>query len=120
MNGHYRIDRQKWAKLSLLEQMGNIGSEVGRSIKAKQNGDQAAWQAALERTLDLFDATTDELVKFKSLRSKEVFRAKDQYLQLFYNPASVEADSQKLEKYFIQLAIAARSQPSAVSGARDR
>lgn len=81
----YAVDRRKWAQLSILEQMGNIGSEVGRSIKAKTNGDDQAYQAAL-------------------------LRAKDQYLQLFYNPKlASQAEAKKLENYFTQFAIAARA-----------
>ena len=29
--GSYQVDRKQWARLSINEQMGNIGSEVGRA-----------------------------------------------------------------------------------------
>jgi len=34
---NYKIDRERWARLTFYEQMGNIGSEVGRAIIAHRN-----------------------------------------------------------------------------------
>jgi len=104
----YIVDRKRWASLTLFEQMGNIGSEVGRSIRANRIGDKASFESALARALDLFDATVGELVAKKSVRAREVLRAKDQYLQLFYgdNPDHIEA--RRLESYFMEFAVAAR------------
>jgi len=36
MKQTYRICRGKWSRLSFAEQMGNIGSEVGRAISAER------------------------------------------------------------------------------------
>ena len=36
----YQIDRGRWARLNILQQMGNIGSEVGRAIHARRHGDE--------------------------------------------------------------------------------
>jgi hypothetical protein len=56
----YAVDRKRWAAMSTFEQMGNIYSEVGRSIIAKQHGKQQDYDYAVIRALDLFDATVDE------------------------------------------------------------
>lgn len=103
---NYQVDRANWAKMNILEQMGNIGSEVGRSIKAWKSKDSVRFDGSLERALDLFDATTEQLVQQKSPRTKEVLRAKDEYLRLFFDDNFNDADS--LEDYFMQYAIAAR------------
>ena len=97
----YQVDRQKWAKFTIFEQMGNIGSEVGRTLKAKRNGDD--FEPALTRALDLFDATTEQLVAAKSPRSKEVLRSRDQFLSAVY-----DQPDPAIEDYFMQFAIAAR------------
>ncbi|HEU5187571.1 MAG TPA: hypothetical protein VFT87_03640, partial [Candidatus Saccharimonadales bacterium] len=76
----YAVDRKRWASMSIFEQMGNISSEVGRSIIAKRRNNQEDCNYAVIRALDLFDATVDDLIKQKSSRVKEVLRAKDQYL----------------------------------------
>jgi len=108
MTPPYTVDRDKWSKMTIFEQMGNIGSEVGRSIKAQKNGDQQLFEAAVARALDLFDATVEILLVHKSLRTKEVLRAKDQYLSSIYgtNQSSDRTDS--IERYFTQYAVAAR------------
>lgn len=97
----YSVDRERWARLTILEQMGNIGSEVGRTLKAKRKEED--FEPALIRALDLFNATVDHLISKKSHRVKEVLRAKDQFLRAVY-----ERDDDSIETYFMQFAIAAR------------
>ncbi len=103
----YKVDRTRWAKMTILEQMGNIGSEVGRTIKAKASGDQTRFEATLARALDLFSATTEVLIAQKSARVREVLIAREQFLNLFFGSAPV-GDDKKLENYFMQYAVAAR------------
>ncbi|NQV03760.1 MAG: hypothetical protein HQ542_14010 [Bacteroidia bacterium] len=98
----YTINRDRWNQLTILEQLGNIGSEVGRTLKSKQRGQD--FEPALIRALDLFDATIELLVSKKSYRLKEVLRARDQFLQSIY----VKEDY-TIEQYFMQFAIAARN-----------
>ena len=97
----YAIDRERWNQLSIFDQMGNIGSEAGRTLKLKRNGED--FQDALIRALDLYDATVEQLVQDKSHRTKEVLRARDQFLQALFI-----ADDPSIETYFMQFAIAAR------------
>ena len=47
----------RWRTLTILEQMGNIGSEVERAIRAHDAGRQDRFEHALERALELFDLT---------------------------------------------------------------
>jgi hypothetical protein len=105
MNNH--VDIEKWSRMTILEQMGNIGSEVGRAISAERRGDEVSKDGAIARAIDLFNATSQYLVAQKSPRLKEVLRAKDQFLQLFFDDNFADAD--KVEDYFMQFAIAARS-----------
>jgi len=100
-NPFYAVDRERWKQLSIFDQMGNIGSEAGRTLKLKRNGED--FQAALIRALDLFDATVELLVRNKSHRTKEVLRARDQFLQALFL-----SDDTTIETYFMQFAIAAR------------
>ena len=105
MNNH-QVDRERWSRMTIQEQMGNIGSEVDRSINEKRCGDDTRLKSAIDRAFDLFDATTELLVKNKSPRTKEVLRARDQFLSLFFNNTFDDADN--IEKYFMQYAIASR------------
>ncbi len=49
------FDKAKWQSLTIFEQMGNIGSEVGRAFSAKRRGDEVAMTGALYRGLDLIE-----------------------------------------------------------------
>jgi len=44
-------------ELTLVEQLGNIGSEVGRASRAKAQGNEQRLAGALDRALELFDLT---------------------------------------------------------------
>ncbi len=103
---NYQVDRKHWKEMTIFEQMGNIGSEVGRAIAAKRNNDNERMDGAIDRALDLFDATTEILVLERSPRTKEVLRSKDQFLSLFFDNSFEDANN--IEKYFMQYAIAAR------------
>ena len=103
----YKIDRERWWKLTIFEQMGNIGSEVGRSFTAQKFQDSKRVEAAMIRALDLFDATVEQLIKTKSPKAKEVLRAKEQFLEALSDSAN-ENDRASLDRYFFQFALAAR------------
>jgi len=109
----YQIDRTRWAQLDILEQMGNIGSEVGRAINAQRAGREERVQGAIERALDLFSATTEQLVQEKSYRLREVLRARNEFLRLFYD-GTFQSEADGIERYFNQLAVAARKKGSLV------
>lgn len=106
MTTDYAVDRKRWSEMNILDQMGNIYSEVGRTFKAKKNHDQARYDQALTRTLDLFDATTLALVEKRSPRTKEVLRAKEAFLNACESKDFTS--EQDVDRYFMQFAIAAR------------
>ena len=97
----YAVNRKRWQNLTLFEQMGNIGSEVGRTFHAKQRGER--YQEAMARALDLFDATVAAKGR-TSAQLKEILRAKEEYLSAIENQNKQPA----VEKYFMDFAIAAR------------
>jgi hypothetical protein len=92
--------------MTILEQMGNIYSEVGRSFIAKKQNNNERCSLATARAIDLFDATAEVLIASKSYRLKEVLRAKDQYLTALEDPDI--SNMQSIDKYFMQYAIASR------------
>ena len=72
---HAELAAGRWAKLSLLEQMANIGGEVERAFlwRAKKNAEYS--NKAAERALELLDmslAATRDLPRLKELtRTRE-------------------------------------------------
>ncbi|OGM97174.1 MAG: hypothetical protein A2817_01445 [Candidatus Yanofskybacteria bacterium RIFCSPHIGHO2_01_FULL_39_8b] len=56
---HKNLAEGRWQKLSLSEQLANIGSEVGRAAKWQGKDDQN-FNGALTRALELIDLTIDD------------------------------------------------------------
>jgi len=109
----YKFDRTRWAELTFEEQMGNIGSEVGRAISAHRSGNAIREARAVDRAIDLFSATVDVLKNTEySYRLKEVLRSRDEFLRLFFD-GTFEKDADNIERYFMYFAFLARSNRNA-------
>ena len=104
----YMVDRDRWAKMTIFDQMGNISSEVGRSFNAKRRHNDVDCKMAVNRAIDLFDATVSALIANKSPKSREVLRAKETYLDAIFDESTSPADESSLERYFMQFAVASR------------
>jgi hypothetical protein len=105
----YRFDRARWAKLTFEEQMGNIGAEVGRAIIAHRNGNAVSETRAIDCAIDLFSATVEVLINTKySYRLKEVLRARDEFLRLFFD-GTFDIDAENIDRYFMYFAYTARA-----------
>jgi len=102
------VERTSWAERHIFDQLGNLGSEVGRVITSHRRHDSERYEAALGRALDLFDATVEGLVGESSPRLKEVLRSREVFLGLFYDNR-FEADADQVEGYFMHFAVAARN-----------
>ena len=90
--------RETWSEKSLAYQMGNIGSEVSRSLKNKNN--PRRFQGCFERALELFDFTIDALQeKCEFGKLQEVCRAREEYCD-YFNGNSFKTDPKKLQKYY--------------------
>jgi hypothetical protein len=62
---------------------------------------------AIDRAIDLFDATAEAWASKGSPRTREILRAKEQFLTLFFDETN-DMDAESLERYFMQFALAAR------------
>lgn len=103
---HQDLARGGWQKLSFMEQLGNIGSEVGRAANA-QNNDQTKFENARLRALELFDLTLDD-PRWKG-RLKEIARAREVFCDTTTNQSKeYHASLKDLEKYFFNFAYLAR------------
>ncbi|HET7060167.1 MAG TPA: hypothetical protein VFH99_02520 [Candidatus Saccharimonadales bacterium] len=100
----YVFDKQRWAAMTMFEQMGNIGAEVGRALAAKTSSDKPAMNGALYRGLDLIDYTAQLWATQKSPRTRELLRARE----LFVESITTGKEDMDLEDYFMQYALAAR------------
>lgn len=98
------VDIEKWNQMSIFEQMGNIGSEVGRALAAKRRGDTDSVRGALYRGMDLLDITAVYWAGKQPGRAREILRAKEQFGEAILT----DKNDPDLENYFMQYAIAAR------------
>lgn len=99
---HNHFDEQRWTTLSFYEQMGNIGSEVGRAMNAIRRGDEQSLTGAHYRGLDLIDATVRHMSSLA--RRRELLRARE----LFSEAVETRTVDQKLDAYFMTFAVMAR------------
>ena len=101
---HPSLAAGKWFDFSLAEQLGNIGSEVSRAIKAR--GDQKKFDAAVSRALELFYLTISDPRWRKRL--KELTRARELLCEAVFGNNEY-GTLEDLDRYFSQFACAARS-----------
>jgi len=103
----------RWHTLSLMEQLGNVGSEVDRAIRARAQGRQDRFERAFERALELFDLTAADR-RWRRHQRREILRAREQFCRVFYDETAEPDLASYLIKYFLQFAVAARRRaPSA-------
>ena len=95
----------RWFELSLAEQMGNIGSEVSRTIHW-QNKDKALFEGAIERFLELFNLTLDA-PRWTS-QKREICRSRELFVDAVYGSENYHTSLQDMMKYFDQFALVAR------------
>lgn len=102
---HKEAAKGRWFLLSLEEQLGNIGSEVGRTRKWLEINEKNANNAA-NRALELFDLTlSDERWKGRRI---EIARAREIFCDAVFGDRNFEGTLEFLEKYFMQFAMMAR------------
>lgn len=103
---HKDLARGRWKKLSFLEQMANIGSEIERALKwrAKHNADYC--QKALERALELMDLTLDSVTNFPRL--KELARLREAIVDYFFGTNQYGSNETLWKKYFAHFTYIAR------------
>jgi len=106
---HKNLVVGRWFELSFAEQMGNIGSEVGRAVARQKRGDDEQKEKALERAFELIDLTAADPRWRRFSRLKEIMRAREILADLFYGDNMYRDTPEKMEKYFFEFALAARN-----------
>ncbi len=102
---HQSLAEGGWQKLSLAEQLGNIGSEVSRAMRW-QGKDEKNFQSAVDRALELFDLTLED-PRWRG-RLWEIARAREVFCDIVFGKNEYRSSLQDLLRYFDQFAYAAR------------
>ena len=103
---HASLAGGRWFELTLMEQLGNIGSEVGRASRAKSQGNEQRFEGALDRALELFDLTLAD-GRWRG-RLKEITRAREVVCDFLVGDNAYGSTSESLDRYFLPFAMAAR------------
>lgn len=94
-----------------MEQLGNIGSEVGRTIRWYRAKHDERFQISFEKALELFDMTIADS-RWK-LRLKEITRSRELFCSFLTEPHkynNLEQELDWLDRFFYGFALAARLQ----------
>ncbi len=105
---HKELAEGRWFTFSLAEQMGNIGSEVGRTINWKNKNNFDQMNKAFDRCLELFDLTLADK-RWQFSRLKEISRSREVFCDFVVGDNEYKTDEKFLNNYFLQFAIIARS-----------
>jgi hypothetical protein len=103
---HPSLAAGRWQELTLLDQLGNVGTEVGRAARAKAAANQDRFNGALDRALELFDLTLAD--PRWAHRRREVARAREITCDFLLGDNEWASTAESLDRYFLAFAVAAR------------
>ena len=102
---HQELAAGRWVRLSLVEQLANVGSEVERAIRWRGKGNAAYGQRAFERALELLDLTIAD--EKNRLRLKELTRLREALADYFWFDNHYGSSDESWRRYFHAFAYAA-------------
>ena len=100
------VSKERWRMLTLAEQLGNIGSEVGRAAKWQKKDENAFW-GAVSRAMELFELTQADR-RWNSRRA-ELDRAREFFTDAVLGGKEYSSNLKDLEKYFMPFALIANT-----------
>jgi hypothetical protein len=103
---HRKLAAGQWKKMSFLEQMANIGSEVERALNWREKKNNAYGQLAFERALELLEITISDNKNKKRL--KELARLKEILVDYFIFDNEYHSTVKGWKSYFYNFNYAAR------------
>ncbi len=102
---HASLAAGRWFTMTLAEQLGNVGSEVSRALKARGK-DEQRFQNAIFRGLELLDLTISDN-RWRG-RRKELVRVRALLCDAYFGGTEYGTTLEGLDKYFYYFAFAAR------------
>ena len=103
---HEDLAAGRWGTLSLAEQLGNVGSEVGR-MRRWTGRDERLVIGAFERALELLDLTLAD-PRWRH-RLREIARARELLCDAAAGGNEYGTTLPDLDRYFLAFAVAARA-----------
>lgn len=104
---HKELAGGRWMELPFFEQMANVGSEIERTIKWRNKGNDNYSQRAFERALELLYLTIDDKKNISRLR--ELTRVREALSDFYRFKNEYNSTDISWQKYFYQFTYAARA-----------
>jgi hypothetical protein len=109
MKIHTDLTLERWFKFSLFEQLANIGCDVDRAIRARQEHDTEFSTQSLDRALELLDATIQD-PKHQGPRLKELLMIQEALIDDFRGENKYQSTDESWQQYFYAFNYAAALQ----------
>jgi hypothetical protein len=105
---HKDLAAGRWFQLSLVEQLGNVGSDVDRAIQWRNRDEKEYSSDALDRALELLDFTIADPKNRKRLR--EICRVREALVDYFLFDNEYKTNDKWWHNYFMYFAYIAAAQ----------
>ena len=102
---HRELAAGRWGQLPLVEQLANVGSEVGRMLRWRGRDDRLM-AGAFDRALELLDLTLAD-PRWRD-RLREIARARELLCDAATGGREYGTTLEDLDRYFLAFAVAAR------------
>ena len=108
MTLHPDLRSDRWETMTLAEQLGNAGADVGRAIRARESGNEARLASNLGRALAQLDLTLAD-PRWAGHRRREIARAREVVCDLLAGDNVYGSTPASLERWFLAYAVVARA-----------
>ena len=99
---HKELAYGGWGKLSLVEQLANIGSEVTRALHWQATSPEI-FEKSIDRALELLDLTLQD-ERWRN-RLKEIVRLREVLCEAVFGKSLDLATLKELDRYFFSFAV---------------
>ena len=96
---HGGLTHERWERLSLADQLANIGTEVARAARAKNRQDDRRLQQHFDLALELFEFTLDD-ERWRDQRV-EIGRAREIVCDFLAGKNEYDSSAESLDAYFL-------------------
>ncbi len=108
MTLHPDLTPDRWGTLTLAEQLGNAGADVGRAIRARKGGNELRLAANLDRALAQLDLTLAD-PRWAGHRRREIARAREVVCDLLAGDNVYDSTPASVERWFMAYGVEARA-----------
>lgn len=99
MRIHKDLTLERWNSYSLAFRMANIGADASRCMRYKKKGELIDAKIALERMLELIDATVADPYLKRSSR-REILRTREAFIDFILFDNEYQSTDTQWENYF--------------------